>query len=225
MKKVLIALSLVASFSAMAGNGIGGLCGNGATVGQTVDFEGNTYKVQWITKSGPDCKPGVDQFKLVYVNEYIAPAVFEANYQEGSFGKGILMGLLGAHGMSTIEGQKIKTKNCLVENNFQAKSCFPKSDFEIANEECFKIGFQANTIQHQQCAMSNLQSIRQNNAIKEAAESQAAEMRRIVRQQEHNAFMNNLQQQTQNQQQVYQQGYRNYDCRARLGGRVECTGF
>ncbi len=181
MKKLLITLSLVASCSAIAGNGIGGFCGNGATVGQTVDFEGNTYKVQWITKNGPDCKPGVDQFKLVYVNEYISPQVFEANYQEGSWFKMLAMRHVG---LPENENQKIKTKNCLIENNYQAKSCFPKSDLEMATEECSKIGFQPNTIQHQQCTMNSLQAIRQNNAIKEAAETQAAEIRRIARQQE-----------------------------------------
>ena len=222
MKRILaVALGLVSSFSAMAGNEVGAFCGDGVTVGQTVGYEGNTYKVQWITKNSPKCKSGLDQTKLVYVNEYIDPKVFESNIEGGN----VLKMLFFRHvGLPENENQKSNIKECLLADNYQAKSCFPKSDLEVAISECSRIGFQFNTLPHQQCTMNILQSIRQNNAIKEAANAQAAEIRRIARNQEQDVMMNNLQQQSQPQQLIYQRP-QNYDCRARIGGRVECTGY
>jgi hypothetical protein len=216
MKKVFIALSLVASFSAMANNGIGGFCGNGATVGQTVDFEGNTYKVQWITKSGPDCKPGVDQFKLVPEHEYISPNVFKDYIENSSLGKAIFLGFLNAE-LAGLEFQKTKTRDCLQANNNQARSCLPKTEVEIAQAECNNMGFQIGTQAQQQCVMATVMNNKNIKAQRQATND-------MIRSAEHTSFMNNLRQQNQPQPQV-DQGYRNYDCRARLGGRVECTGF
>jgi len=219
MKKIALVLSILTCVSAHA-ESIGGHCGSGAEVGQLARHNGQVYKVQYVTKNSQECK-GMDQYKLVHENEFIAPALFEKHLEGGSWFK---MLALRHVGLPESEQQKIIIKNCLIENNFKALSCFPKSDFQIASEECLRIGFQLESDQHKQCTMVTLQNIRQNNAIKEAANAQAAEIRRINNQIEHNAMMNRLQQQTQPQPQV-NQGFRNYECRERLGGRIECTGY
>jgi hypothetical protein len=82
-----------------------------------------------------------------------------------------------------------------------------------AKSQCNSMGFQAGTTPHSQCIQNVIISTRNQQAIEQAA----AQAR-------HAQFMNNLNQTT-NTQNSQPQGYRNYDCRERLGGRVECTGF
>ena len=84
---------------------------------------------------------------------------------------------------------------------------------DVAKEDCSKMGFPVGSSQYQNCVMVTTQNIRNVRAQASAANDAR-----------HQAFMNTLGQQNQIQQPV-QQGYRNYDCRARLGGRVECTGY
>jgi len=89
------------------------------------------------------------------------------------------------------------------------------SSIDVAKEDCTKMGFPVGSPQYQNCVMITTQNIRNVRAQAAAADDAR-----------HQAFMNNLEQHNQIQiQQPVQQGYRNYDCRSRLGGRVECTGY
>lgn len=86
------------------------------------------------------------------------------------------------------------------------------SSIDVAKEDCLEMGFKQESTQYQNCILTTTHNIRNARTQQAAADSAG-----------HQAFMNNLGQQTQSRQPV-QQGYRTYDCRARLGGRVECTG-
>jgi hypothetical protein len=185
MKKALIAGLMMLAGVAQAGNGIGGFCGNGATVGQTVDFEGNTFKVQWITKSGPDCKPGVDQFKLVPEHEYINPEIFKDYIENASVGKAVFFVLLSQREAAGSEFEKTKTRDCLQADNKRAKSCLPKTEVEIAQTECTNMGFQFGTQPHQQCVMT---TVINNKNLKE----QRRATNDMIRSVEHQNFMNSM---------------------------------
>jgi len=82
-----------------------------------------------------------------------------------------------------------------------------------AKAQCNSMGFQAGTVPHSQCVQNVIISTRNQQATERAAAQVS-----------HDQFMNNLHQKT-NAQTSQDQGYRNYDCRERLGGRVECTGY
>jgi hypothetical protein len=87
--------------------------------------------------------------------------------------------------------------------------------FEAAKSDCVRMGFSVSSHQFPQCVQNQVINARnritaENNArqIASAQAANAAEMTRL----------------NQPVQQI-NQGYRNYDCRSRLGGRVECTGY
>lgn len=90
-----------------------------------------------------------------------------------------------------------------------------KKMFEAARADCARMGFAVASQQFPQCVQNQIINARnrataENNArrIASAQAANAAEMTRL------------------NQPvQPVDQGFRNYDCRARLGGRVECTGY
>jgi hypothetical protein len=166
MKKLLITVGLIASLSAWA-DGIGGHCANGAEVGQTVRHHNVTYKVQWLTKNGPICK-GMDQLKLVPEHEYISPNVFNRILENASVGRGILLALFGQDDAAQNELQNIKTRECLQADNQQARSCLPKTEVEIAQQECNSMGFQFGTLPHQQCVMTTVNNNRNIKAHRQA---------------------------------------------------------
>jgi hypothetical protein len=86
---------------------------------------------------------------------------------------------------------------------------------DVAKEDCGKMGFIPGTQQYQNCVLVNTQNIRNNRAIQAAASAASAQ-----------AAANAAESARLNQPvQQINQGYRNYDCRSRLGGRVECTGY
>ena len=85
------------------------------------------------------------------------------------------------------------------------------SSIDVAKEDCLEMGFKQGTTQYQNCVMTTAHNIRTNREIQSAASTAAASAAEQVR-------LNQPVQQV-------NQGYRNYDCRARLGGRVECTGY
>jgi len=123
MKKLLITLGLVASFSAMAGDGIGGHCGTGVSVGETVTQGGESYKVQWVTKNGPNCKAGKDQIKLVYLDEFLPPQIFQEITENASVVKAMLFAHVGLEILKQNQVEKILQKNCLIEDNYRGLSC------------------------------------------------------------------------------------------------------
>ena len=82
-----------------------------------------------------------------------------------------------------------------------------------AKSQCNSMGFQAGTVPYSQCIQNIVISARQQEATERAAARVS-----------HDQFMNNLQQPI--QPVVIQSDRRtNYDCRERLGGRIECTGY
>jgi hypothetical protein len=229
MKKIFIALSVaLITLSGCATKAldkdVGGHCvSTNAAIGDVIQG----MRVQWLSRGSGACTGNTPvNAKMVLQSEFMHPEIFKkmVEHHDGSILKAMAAGHTGLSGVSKSEQQKIIVRDCLLGSNNRALSCLPKSDFETAKDECARIGFFPNTLPHQQCTMNTLQAIRQNNLIKEAAENQAAEIRRMNSQREHNAMMNRLQQQTQPQQPQYQ-GYKNYECQARIGGRVECTGY
>ena len=82
-----------------------------------------------------------------------------------------------------------------------------------AKTQCNSMGFQAGTVPHSQCVQNVIISTRNQEATERAAARVS-----------HDQFMNNLQQPI--QPGVIQSNRNiNYDCRERLGGRIECTGY
>lgn len=183
MKKVFIGLALVSSLSAWA-DGIGGHCANGTEVGQLVQHHNVNYKVQWLTKNGPECK-GMDQLKLVPEHEYISPAVFKDYVENSSTGKALFLGLLGASDAAQNEFQKTKARDCLQADNQQARSCLPKTEVEIAQEECSNMGFQFGTTPYQQCVMTTVNNNRNIKAQRQAVNA-------AIRSAEHQNMMNSM---------------------------------
>ena len=88
-----------------------------------------------------------------------------------------------------------------------------KKMLNSAKAQCNSMGFQAGTVPHSQCVQNVIISTRNQEATERAAAQVS-----------HAQFMNNLNQTT-NTQNSQDQGYRNYSCQPRLGGRVECTGY
>jgi hypothetical protein len=81
------------------------------------------------------------------------------------------------------------------------------SAMDLAKEDCQKMGYREGAQNYLQCVQNLTISIRNERAQREAA-NQAA-----------------MPQFTPSPVIIQQQSPRNYDCRARLGGRVECTGY
>lgn len=84
------------------------------------------------------------------------------------------------------------------------------SSIDVAKEDCLEMGFKQESTQYQNCVMTTAHNIRTNSEIQSRASAAAANAAEQVRS-NHSVRQVN-------------QGYQNYDCRVRLGGRVECTG-
>jgi hypothetical protein len=82
-----------------------------------------------------------------------------------------------------------------------------------AKSQCNSMGFQAGTVPYSQCIQNIVISARQQEALERAASDAS-----------HAQFMNNLQQPIQPGA-IQSNRSINYDCRERLGGRIECTGY
>jgi hypothetical protein len=82
-----------------------------------------------------------------------------------------------------------------------------------AKSQCNSMGFQAGTVPYSQCVQNVIISTRQQEATERAASNAR-----------HDQFMNNLQQPI-IPGAVQSNRRTNYDCRERLGGRIECTGY
>ena len=91
-----------------------------------------------------------------------------------------------------------------------------KKLFEAARADCIRMGFSASSQQFPQCVQNQVINARnretaENNARQIASAQAAASAAEMTR------FNQPVQQ--------IDQGYRNYDCQRRIGGRVECTGY
>ena len=91
-----------------------------------------------------------------------------------------------------------------------------KKMFEAARADCIRMGFSASSQQFPQCVQNQVINARnretaENNARQIASAQAAASAAEMTR------FNQPVQQ--------IDQGYRNYSCQRRIGGRVECTGY
>ncbi len=91
-----------------------------------------------------------------------------------------------------------------------------KRPIEQAKDICKQSGFREGTNQFFNCVSFTVNKIQDRIA-------ESDNTNRIIRAQEHANFMNNLS--SPPAVNTVNNGYRNYDCRARIGGRVECTGY